>query len=94
MKGLLILALALTCGLAYAQQDIVLENEHARIVFDGGNQFQIKSFVMEGVDIAASKTTPPWEIELLGPRGENPVLKPWMSVYNGGEKKNDNAQFT
>lgn len=94
MKKLLLLIMMLVPGIALAQEDIVLENEHARIVFDGGNQFQIKSFVMEGVDIAASKTTPPWEIELLGPRGENPVLKPWMSVYDGGEKKNDTAQFT
>ena len=74
--------------------DIVLENENARIVFDGGNQFRIKSFEMEGVDIAASYTTPPWEVELLGPRGENPLLKPGMAFYDGGVLKDCKAQFT
>lgn len=78
---------------AYAQEDIVLENAKVKIVFDGGSEFGIKSFVMEGVEIAAGETTPPWELELLGPRGENPLLKPGMAYYDGGTKRFDTAQF-
>ncbi len=89
----LTLLLAFACANAYAQEDIVLENAHAKIVFDGGNEFRIKSFVMEGVEIAASETTPPWEIEVLGPKGENPLLKPGMAIYDGGQKRFDTAQF-
>ena len=85
--------LLLSCLTAFAQEDIVLENEHVRLVFGGGEKFVIKSFVMEGVEIAASQTTPPWEIELLGPNGENPLLKPGMAFYDGGSKRFGTANF-
>lgn len=94
MKRLLTAAFLLLSILAYAQEDIILENAHAKIVFGGGSEFMIKNFVMDGVDIAASETTPPWEFELLGPRGEFALLKPGMAVYDGGKKRFDTAQFT
>ena len=90
----LLVLLVLACGVTHAREDIVLENEHARLVFGGGDQFLIKSFEMEGVDIAASYTTPPWEIELLGPRGENPLLKPGMAFYDGCSAKDGSVQFS
>ncbi|MBO4605059.1 MAG: glycoside hydrolase [Bacteroidales bacterium] len=92
-KRLLAFILALLPLTALAE-DLVLENEHARIVFDGGNEFRIKSFVMDGVDIAASQTTHPWELELIGPNGENPVVKPWMADYGGGYVRYETAHFS
>ena len=93
MKRLLTLLLVLASASAFAE-DLVLENNHAKLVFDGdGKSFCIKNFFMEGMDIAASETTPPWEIELLGPRDELALLKPGMAFYEGGSIKHDTAQF-
>ena len=93
MKRLLTLLLVLASVGAYAE-DLVLENNHAKLVFDGDSKaFCIKNFFMEGMDIAASETTPPWEIELLGPRDELALLKPGMAFYEGGSIKHDTAQF-
>ncbi len=88
-----IICAALVAASAFADE-IVLESSTARLVFDGGNAFGIKSFVMEGVDIAAPVTTAPWEVELLGPRGENPHLKPVWATYKGGEVSGKEAVFT
>ena len=94
MKRILTLLLVLASLSAFAE-DLVLENNHAKLVFDGDSkEFCIKNFFMEGMDIAASRTTPPWEIELLGPRGELALIKPGMAIYDGCKIKNDNAHFT
>ena len=92
MKRLLTL-IFLLLPLGLAAEDIVLQNDRAKLVFDGGREFALKSFVMEGVEIAASGTTHPWEIEVLGPRGESAVIKPWNAVYDGGTLHDNTAQF-
>ncbi|MBP5571719.1 MAG: glycoside hydrolase [Bacteroidales bacterium] len=92
LATLISLAFILLPSIAWAE-DIVLQNDHCKIVFGGDNEFVIKSFEMEGVDIAAPSTTHLWEIELLGPRGENALVKPWDTSYDGGSKRMNSAQF-
>ena len=75
-------------------EDIVLQNDHCKIVFGGEDNYLLKSFEMEGVDIAAPQTTHLWEVELLGPRGENVVVKPWDVTFDKVYKKFETVHFS
>ena len=93
MRKILALALFFFPALCWAE-DIVLQNDRVKMVFGADNVFVIKSFEMEGVDIAAPSTTHLWEVELLGPRGESAVIKPWNAYYQGANKRFDTVHFS
>lgn len=85
-----ILALA-CCIFAQAQHldnDIVLKNDKVELRFGGSpNSYFFRYFYFDGVNILPSSgsNTYPWEITLLGPGGENPVLQPRFANYKGGK---------
>ena len=96
MKRLIIVMVLLAMGLPAISQDLVLENSNARLSFSEGNRFLFKSFVMEGRELLppAGSTANPWQITLLGPRGETPWLHPGLAWYDGGKVEDGKASFT
>ncbi|MGN1225616.1 MAG: glycoside hydrolase, partial [Candidatus Cryptobacteroides sp.] len=92
MKRTLLLALALLSSvLSYSQHledDIVLKNDRVELRFGGSDKnFFFRYFYFDGVNIlpASGSTTHPWELTLLGPNGENPVIQPKFTYYKGGK---------
>ncbi|MBR1873216.1 MAG: glycoside hydrolase [Bacteroidales bacterium] len=87
--------LLLSCILGRAGE-VVLSNENARLVFSDGKDFKFTSFTMAGHEILpdGGSTAMPWEITLLGPRGENPLLVPRYSWYDGVTREDNSLVFT
>ncbi len=87
IAGLSLAADAGTSALRNDAGDIVLANENARLVFDGGKNFLFKEFTMSSKNILpeSGSTTHPWQLTYLGPDGENPLLKPVWGDYKGTE---------
>jgi hypothetical protein len=72
--------------LASASEDLKLTNGKVSLTFGGGSNFEFKEFVTNGRNMLPKDgtTTHPWTITLKGPRGENPMLQPGFSYYDGG----------
>ncbi len=69
--------------------DIVLKNEHVELRWGGSpKNYFFRYFYFDGVNILPSSgsTAHPWEVTLLGPKGETPVLQPKFTHYLGGHK--------
>ena len=88
-----LVSVLLLLPLGLRAEDLVLQNDHCKMVF-GDDKFVIKSFEMEGVDISAPQSTHLWEIELLGPRGENAVVKPWDTTFDKAYKKFETVHYS
>ncbi len=91
----LLLSACLLCLSAQAGE-LILKNAHAELRFDDGKQFVFKSFRMEGKELlpAGGSRVHPWEITLLGPKGETPALQPRWAWYDGGVLEGDTAVFS
>ena len=79
------------------KEDIVLKNSKVELRFSpSGPSFLFKSFQSEGVNVLPPEGSAvhPWEIQLLGPCGENPLLNPRFSYYLGGRQlSSSEAEF-
>lgn len=74
--------------------NLVLKNEKVELVFSGGESFLFKEFRMDGNSILSKSgsATFPWQLEYIGPNGENPILTPQWAIYKGGViEKNPNS---
>ena len=91
-KRLLLIALAVLSPLLgsaqHLEDDFVLKNDKVELRFGGSDKnYFFRYFYFDGVNILPSSgsNTHPWEITLLGPRGENPTLQPKYTYYKGGK---------
>ena len=91
-KRLLLIALAVLSPLLgsaqHLEDDFVLKNDKVELRFGGSDKnYFFRYFYFDGVNILPSSgsNTHPWEITLLGPRGENPILQPKYTYYQGGK---------
>ncbi len=89
----LALAIAFSSVLALNAQpladDIVIKNDHVELRWGGSpKNYFFRYFYFDGVNILPSSgsTAHPWEVTLLGPKGETPVLQPKFTHYLGGHK--------
>lgn len=87
----LVLAIAFSGVLALNAQpladDIVIKNDHVELRWGGSpKNYFFRYFYFDGVNILPSSgsTAHPWEVTLLGPKGETPVLQPKFTDYLGG----------
>ncbi len=96
MKKIASLLLALVCGsslMLSAQplaDDIVIKNDHVELRWGGSpKNYFFRYFYFDGLNILPSSgsTAHPWEVTLLGPKGETPVLQPKFTVYKGGHQE-------
>lgn len=92
MKRIILSFMTLACCLfAQAQpleNDIVLKNDKVELRFGGSaGSYFFRYFYFDGENVLPSSgsATHPWQITLLGPRGENPVLQPRFTNYKGGK---------
>jgi hypothetical protein len=78
---------ALTLGAQPLADDIVIRNDHVEMRWGGSpKNYFFRYFYFDGLNILPSSgsTAHPWEVTLLGPKGETPVLQPKFTVYKGG----------
>ncbi len=87
----IVLAIALgsvfTLGAQPLADDIVIKNDHVELRWGGSpKNYFFRYFYFDGVNILPSSgsTAHPWEVTLLGPKGETPVLQPKFTDYLGG----------
>lgn len=85
----LLLVVTSICGHGFCARKIdnlVLQNGHVRLVFSSGQDFMFQEYSRGGTNWlpANGSNTWPWQLVLLGPRGETPVIKPAFTYYDGG----------
>lgn len=92
--GSFLLVAMLTAQELPDKQDIVLENEHVRLVFADSTSFLMKEYKANGYNILSDNNVSPWQFTYLGDNGENPVLTPKIGIYKGSSvKKTGNSQI-
>ena len=82
-----VLGSAFTLGAQPLADDIVISNSHVEMRWGGSpKNYFFRYFYFDGLNILPSSgsTAHPWEVTLLGPKGETPVLQPKFTVYKGG----------
>ena len=89
--GILLMLVSLlklsTASATTQNKELILENDHVKLVFDGGQNYLFKSFNAGGVELLpkGGSATHPWQMIYRGSNGENPTLMPRWGYYMGGE---------
>lgn len=91
MKKITAICIALLVALAAGAQDVVLKNSKVEIAFAPGGTYAIKSMKFGGKNILlpAGSTMPLWQLNYLGPNGENPTMLPQWTFYDGATLSED-----
>ena len=90
MKRLLLILAALL-PLCASAADLSLCNSRVELVFSSEGQYALKSFKVDGEQLLlpGGSTMEPWSLTYLGPNGENPLILPRWTFYDGAELSAD-----